>query len=257
MEGKNTFTLDPRRITYFLVVIGIILALAHLIGVFMVYVFGFPKVFGLVNFFNLDKEQNAPTLFSTCLFLINAILFFIIWKLQRLPNKSEITWLFLSALFIFLAFDEFGEIHETLERPVKEVIHTSGFLAFAWVIPYGIASILLLLCLFSFLRKLNKKIRNLFYLSALSYFVGAIGFEMIGAWYVSLGDCNIVCGLLILVEESLEMTGLIILTYALLSLLQSKHMGLKLIIPASNIEIINKPVYQMEKKVSIEFKNKR
>jgi len=246
---KPAFILSPKKVAYFLATVMILLVFVHVIGVLMKYILGHPKVYGLIPFFDLDEEQNLPTLFSTCLFIINGILFFIMWKLQQHNDKRQGTWLFLSALFIFLAIDEFGEIHEQFTQPVKLALSTSGFLYYAWVIPYGIAGILLSIYLVPFFWKMNKKIRTLFFLSALSYLVGAIGFEMIAAWYVSTREYDIVNGFLILFEESFEMTGLIMLVYTLLLLFQKKWLGFEVILhsPYNPSDTIDEPINKIEK----------
>ena len=233
-DQKFTVTLTPKKVVYFLSAIAVFLIIAHVIGIFMKFTLGHNSVYGFVPFSNLNAEKNASTLFSTCLFLISSILFLIVWKVRLKIDKHQWIWLFLSGLFCFLAIDEFSEIHERLVEPVRSALHTSGFLSFAWVIPYGIAGILLSIFLFPFFLQIDKKIRYWFGLSALIYFVGALGFEMIGAWYVSTRDFDIVCGFLIMVEESLEMTGLIMLIYSLLSLLQSKYPEFVIILPSAS-----------------------
>ena len=221
-KNKTLVHLSPKKVVNFLYKIGIFLVFAHLIGVFSKYCFRHPKVYGLIPFFDLDKEQNIPSLFSTGLFSLNSILFLLIWRVKRHTDKRYRVWLFLSGLFFFLILDEFCEIHESISTPFKSALNTSGFLAFAWVIPYGIAGILLSIYLFRFVWSQDKKIRNLFILSALSYFIGAIGFEMLGAAYSTSKECDIVCGLLTMCEESLEMNGLIMLVYTLLSVLNEQ-----------------------------------
>ena len=233
VDQKLTLTLSPKKVVYFLGTIMIFLVITHVIGVLMKFVFGHNSVYGLVPFFNLDAEQNAPTFFSSCLFLINSILLFIMWKVREITDKRQWIWLLLSGISCFLAIDEFAEIHERFSEPVKLGIPISSFLDIAWVIPYGIGTVLLLTLITPFFRQINKKIRRWFGVSVLTYLTGALGFEMIGAWYVSTRPFDIVCGFLIMFEESLEMMGLIMLIYTLLSLLQSKCGKFEIIIPTS------------------------
>jgi hypothetical protein len=64
---------------------------------------------------------------------------------------------------------------------------------------------------------LPRKIRGLFLLAALLYVGGALGLEMVSGVIVSqFGNHNIVFMFFTTIEETLEMTGVIVLIYGLL-----------------------------------------
>ena len=236
IEQRPTVTLHPRNVASFLGAIALFLLVAHLIGLLMKHIIGHDYVYGLVPFFDLDTERNAPNFFSTCLFLINAALFLSVWKAKRVTSEPQRIWLFLSGLFCFLAIDEFFWLHERLVQPVRFALDTSGFFYFAWIIPYGIAVVLLSIFVIPVLWRMDRRIRFLFGLSAATYIAGAVGFEMIGGKYFEMmnGGGDIVYGLIITFEESLEMVGLIMLVYTLLSLVQSKYGGFLILIPGAH-----------------------
>jgi hypothetical protein len=229
IKQQPTITLDPKKTIYFLSSIAIFLFLANLIALLMKYVLGHEYVFGLVPFFDFDEEKNAPTLFSTCLFLINAILFLGLWKVERITSKPQKFWILLSVTFCFLATDEFCMLHERIIFPLGSLLNTSGFFLFAWIIPYGIAVVLLGILGIPVLWRIERRIRFWFGLSAVIFITGAIGFEMIGGKYLDemdmIGKKDIVYALMTTSEELLEMIGLIILIFALLSLIQVKCGG--------------------------------
>jgi hypothetical protein len=229
VEQRPTITLNPRKVIYFLSSVIIFLFLANLIVLLMKYLLGHERVFGLVPLFDFDEEKNVPTFFSTYLFLINAILFLGLWKAERITSKPHKFWILLSVIFCFLAIDEFCMLHELIIFPLGTLLNTSGFFLFAWIIPYGIAFILLGIVGLPILWRIERRIRFLFGLSAVIFITGAIGFEMIGGKYVDemdiIGEKDIVYALMTTSEELLEMIGLIILTYALLLLIRTKCGG--------------------------------
>jgi hypothetical protein len=91
-----------------------------------------------------------------------------------------------------------------------------GIFYYAWVIP-GIALVFFLGCYFySFLLRLPTKTRLRFLISAILYLGGCIGFELIGGKYTELyGDQSLTYALITTVEESLEMSGLIVFIWEL------------------------------------------
>jgi len=141
--------------------------------------------------------------------------------------ESERLWLILSILFCFLALDERYSVHEQLAFPIRSALATSGIFYFAWTIPYGLAVLLLSLYVIPVIWKLEYRIRSLFIMSAAIFLTGSIGLEMLGGWYLERADNNrdMIYILIATVEESLEMAGLVVLVYAILSLLQAEYGG--------------------------------
>lgn len=174
--------------------------------------------FGIVPLFDLKAEQNIPTFFSGCLLILNAGLFAVVWKMLRHSSRRENVWLLFSALFLFLAFDELFQVHEKLVEPIRSTVDTSGLLYFAWVLAYG-AGLLLLAAIFgSRWWRLEPGLRWWLAASAVVYVTGAVGFEMIGGaiYEASNGQGGALYALAYTVEETLEMVGLVMLTYTLL-----------------------------------------
>jgi hypothetical protein len=78
--------------------------------------------------------------------------------MQRKTKNPYILWIILSIIFLFLSVDNISSIHERLATPTRYLLGTSGFLYYAWVIPYSMA-----LCVFvplysKFLLSLPKKL---------------------------------------------------------------------------------------------------
>ena len=159
----------------------------------------------IFKLFNVGAEANVPTFFSTLLFILLSTGSFVLGK-----GKNNIAWNLTSLLFLFLALDEFTQIHEQFTGIFQQLLNADGFLFFAWVIPYGIILILLAIVYIPFLIKLSKKTKTYIFLGAGLYVLGAIGFEMIGATLYQPGTPT---GMYILVsgiEETLEIVGLLL-----------------------------------------------
>jgi len=237
-EKRTRITLNSRNIVILLSTITILLLVAHLVTIAMPYIFeGFEH--GLVrllfSLFFLDGEGNVPAIFSTWLFLLNAVIFLIVWKAACLSGDSHKIWLFLSSVFVFLAFDESISIHERLINPLRQALGATGIFYYAWIIPYGIGVGLVSIFAIPVFWRMQKRIRFWFGLSAATYLVATIGLEMISGKYLVMMNeqKDIVWIFMVTVEESLEMVGLILLVYAQLLLLRNKYNGFLIFMPGA------------------------
>ena len=74
-DHKPSVKMHPVYVVRALGAIWVFLLGSHLCGLYVQYGLGHSFVYGLVPFFDLDVERNAPSLFSASLFLFNGILF--------------------------------------------------------------------------------------------------------------------------------------------------------------------------------------
>ena len=187
----------------------------------------------LFSLFFIDGEGNLPAIFSTCLFLLNAVLFLMVWQAAGPAGDSQKIWLVLAIVFVFLALDESISIHERLIDPLRQALGATGVFYYAWIIPYGIGVLLLAIVAIPVFWRMPKRIRFWFGLSAAIYLFAAIGLEMVSGKYLVMMNENkdIVWILMATLEESLEIAGLIILVYALLLLLRNTYNGFMIIMP--------------------------
>jgi hypothetical protein len=177
----------------------------------------FDKVFKKLY---VDNEQNLPTFYNTFLLLVATGLLYLIFLINVKNIMRDSRWFVLACIFTFLSVDENASIHEFFDTFMPEYVGVggNGAFTFAWVIPYGAVLILLVIYLLSFLRDLPRKIAIGFAASGLIYVTGAIGFEMIGAEIVStVGSQNLTYAWMATVEETFEMTGIILFIYYLLA----------------------------------------
>lgn len=222
--AKNKMSLNPTAIAGSLGAIAVLLVLASIGMQFSKFVLGHGGLKGLVRLFYIDAERNIPTYFSVLLMIFAALLLAVIALLnqkQRTPFASK--WAVLSAGFLFMAFDEAFQVHEKLILPVRALLSgslpdgTLGIFYFAWVIPGGMLVLFLGLFFSRFLLHLPALARHRFLTAATLYLGGAIGVELIGGRYAeSLVAENWTYSLIVTVEESLEMAGLVVFIWALL-----------------------------------------
>jgi hypothetical protein len=129
----------------------------------------------------------------------------------------------LAVLSLIFSFDEGASIHELATQPLQRLFgqNLPGYLHFAWVIPAAIIVIAILSFFMKFFFSLPRRTQILFIISVLVYICGALGMEMISANYAEVnGIKNIVYNVLVTLEETLEMTGMVIAIYALLDYIQ-------------------------------------
>lgn len=226
----------PARITGILAALATMLLLLSLGESFIRYGLGHDYVFGLLaparQIFNVDREQNIPTLFSVGLLLFAALLLGLITVLKRQSRDADVwKWMLLATGFTGLAIDEGWSFHERLIEPLRGLFGPGdlGIFYFAWIIPAMAGVCLLSLLFLGFLFRLPMRTRMTFLGAGVLYLGGAIGIEMLGGRYAELhGLGNLPYQLLAHLEEGMEMTGSIVFVCALLRYLEDQHSELLL-----------------------------
>ena len=174
----------------------------------------------LARLFYVDSEQNIPSLYSTMLLLISALLLSVIAVLKSKQRAAYAKyWALLSVGFLVMAIDEAASIHEITIRPMRNLLGGGelGIFHFAWVVPGIILVLALAVYFLKFLSHLPANTRSGFLLAAALFIGGSIGFELIGGRYAELhGTQSLFYSLIVTVEESLEMAGVIVFIRALL-----------------------------------------
>lgn len=212
-------TISAKKTARFFICAIVGFLLASITGTVAKYLFGRPHLTGLTPLFNVDTEANIPTWYSSSALLVCAALLALIAMAKKAEqDQYTLHWSGLSTIFLLLSVDEAVVLHERLIAPVQSALGTSGIFHFAWVIPMGICVIVLLLLYLRFLAALPAQIQRLFLLAGAIYVSGTIGFEMIGApLWEYYGRETLAAAILTTIEEALEMIGVAVFIYALLS----------------------------------------
>ena len=218
--------MEPGRFAVSLMLVAIVLVVAHVTGAISSHVFHHEQVFGLVDTFDMNVENNVPTFFSTFILVTSAVLLAVITG-QSTADPHAARWKWLAVIFAFMAIDEDASLHELLIEPVRDLLPVAGPLYFAWVIPYGLAVLVIGLLYLRFVWSLAAPTRGLFIGAGSLYLAGALGFESVGGWYFSRhGEMeDLPYSLLVATEEFLEMSGVILFIYALLDYLRGRLAG--------------------------------
>lgn len=223
----SQLTVRPASVAGVLVSVAVLLVSLSLAGQLFRYATGHDRVFGLLRIFNLDLESNVPALFSAVLLLLAAFLLMIIAILEKKRGSSDaLAWAVLSTGFGLMAIDESVSIHEALITPVREWLggQDLGIFYFAWVLPAIALVFVLGVSFLPFLFRLPTKTRYAFVSAAAVYLGGAIGVELVeGQFRETHGNQNMTYNLIVSIEEGLEMVGVIVFVYALLSYLAEYH----------------------------------
>ncbi len=224
-------SLNPRRVVLVLALVAGGLVLANATGLFFSFALGHNHVHGLVPLFDMSRERNVPTWFSSVLLLMGSALLAVVGRgTKQAGNRDHRWWIALALIFLFLAVDESLSFHEKLNRPFATEHEAEGVFHYAWVIPYGVLVLVLGLLSLRFLLRLPSATRLRLVVAAALYVGGAVGMEMLaGVIAVHSGSEESLAGhVATAFEESLEMSGVIVMIYALLTHIESHLPGLNI-----------------------------
>jgi len=218
---KQKIIIEPARITCILGIVIALLVLASIAVKVFEFETGRHNVYGLIRQFYLDNEGNVPSFFSSIILLISAVLLAIIAvSKKRVQDSYAINWAILSIIFLYLAFDEAASIHEMFSSPVMDILsrpHQGPLFHLGWTIPFTALVVVFAISYWKFLFHLPANIKAFFSIAGILYITGAIGGEILQIWYHHLyGPDNLTYCMVIMLEETLEMIGILIFIHALL-----------------------------------------
>ncbi len=219
-----TLTIDSKKIVRALSWIVLSLIGAHILGQAADYYYSLDGEHRLVELFNLDRELNIPSVYSSATLLLCAVLLGMI-ALSVREKKAPYFWhwLGLGAGFLYMSLDELLSIHEKVSVAVRHALDTTGFLWHAWVIPYGLLAVVIAVAYLRFLRHLPQRTRWFFVLAGGLFLGGAVGVEMLSAQVmIETGKTSLLWRAVTTVEEALEMAGVVVFIYALLEYIHEK-----------------------------------
>ncbi|MCK4732701.1 MAG: hypothetical protein KAT65_09625 [Methanophagales archaeon] len=213
----------PSKVFKILLILIIFLILANTAGLLSTYLFGHSNVYGLVPLFHLDREANVPTWYSsTTLFVCSILLGIIAFTKKIERDRYRLHWGILSIFFLYLSIDEAAGIHELTMRPLEYLFNLEGIFHFSWVI-IGIPLVFIFVIAYAkFVINLPRKIGLLFILSGVLFVGGALGMELIDGWYAfTTGEYNLMYQMMTMLEEMLEMIGIAVFIYSLLTYIRT------------------------------------
>lgn len=226
----NFLSISLKSIIKSLVFLTILFVVLSLSGQVYRYYFNNGEERYLTQMFNLDDEMNFPTYFSSLLLLCSSVIFLLVASAKRISKDNfYLNWYGLSFIFLFMSMDEILMLHEQFSAPIRSVMHTSDFFYFAWLLPAIISMLVFIVFNIKFLFNMPRKFQKLFVTSAVMYVFGAFGMEMIGGKFLSFyGQNNFSYAVITTIEETLELSGSILLLYTLLLYKKSELPNLSL-----------------------------
>ena len=218
----NRLNISAKKVFIWLLAILAILLALHIVGQYLWHIVGWTHLSIYVDRFNMNEEISAPTWFATILLLASSVLLWMTGTAEALTKQASAKyWKSLAIIFLFLSIDESASIHEVLSDPMRAILNIqAGALYYAWVVPAVFLLVLLAVVFFKFWLDLPVRTRWLIFIAGGLYVGGAVGVEILGAYYATtLGGYDFGYYLLVAVEEGLEKLGAIIFIYALMAYL--------------------------------------
>ena len=208
-------------------IVGILFIL-HASQLIAYYLIADSNKFDFIELLDFDYEGNLPSFYSALAILLAAFLLLIIAYKKFLNNESfKRHWAILCIIFIGLSLDEGLGLHEELGDFVEslQLFEATGFLYFAWIVPYGLLLTLFLFSYSKFIFSLPKTTMLKFVSAGGIFIFGALGLESISAKEADLnGSTTILYSALYTIEELCEMLGIVLFIHALLEYI-SKDIG--------------------------------
>jgi hypothetical protein len=184
------------------------------------YFYGTNHFVQFVRLFNISGEANIPTWFTSIMLFWSAALLRAIAQEERDRGERRFLrhWLVLAMGLTYISMDEVAQIHEIAIQPLRDRFDARGFLYEAWVVPASVLVVLVLVGYLRFLARLPPETRLGFVLSGGVYVVGALGMELVSGYLADYHpDQTVLRGALATLEDFLEMFGIVLFIYTLLT----------------------------------------
>ncbi len=210
-EANSIITVDgPRTVKVLIMIAFCIVALSVAIN-----------LAGLdINRLDVDEEASLGTLWTGLQFGLLILLLLARTVLAHRVGENWRPWLVVAMCAAYVMADDVITIHEATTEPLRAALGTSGFLTFAWIIPYTVVAFAVSVSLFPWVRKLNPVTRTGMFIAAGVFLTGAVVMEGIGGTLIdAAGQASVNDGagftstkymLSTSLEEFLEMVGVAI-----------------------------------------------
>jgi hypothetical protein len=233
VPARVTLSIRPSRVWIVLSLIVIGLVIASTAGRVLLTVIDGDTYRGVREIayrLDLDRENTLPAWFSSLLLFTCAAALAVVWRI-RVKCRGEFVWRWavLAAAFLYLSLDESASLHEILIEPLRRRMGWGGILYFSWVVPGAVIVLGFGLSYLQFWWRLPRGIRGRVCTAAVLYVGGAMGMELVGGALADAYGLHAMSYTIVMtIEESLEMVGLIVFLSALLELIRREAPSLSL-----------------------------
>ena len=215
-----TLIVKPVVLVKYLAVTITCFSTAHFVSQYLNHVAGYTHQWGLERQFNLVNEANIPAWYSAVALLFSALLLTVVAARERQAGGVDARhWAGLALIFYYLSLDEAAQIREMMK--VFDGLRPTGVFFYSWILVGGGVVGLLGVLYLGFLTRLPAATRWVFVLAGSLYVTGALGVEMLESRYHYLTHTwtDLPYGLMVGVEETLEMSGIALFIYVISSYL--------------------------------------
>jgi hypothetical protein len=212
-DTAQHFAITPGRLARVLCMTLAFLFAMHGLTLFVAYGLGYPVAKGFVPAFNVDFENNFPTFVAFLILIACGLVSAWSSAAETRRPRHRRAWALVAFLFLLLAADEAFTLHEQLGEFLFAEFGALGLPMFAWVVPYGIAVVLLGAFLLRWFLELERPVQISLFLAGFLFIGGAIGLELVASAYyealpVDRPDFRTLGGdLLATLEEASEFAG--------------------------------------------------
>jgi hypothetical protein len=234
-------SLNPKTIFITLASISVILVLISFIGVVILTPYAGNPYTGdpsatptnlskLVLRFDVLQEGNIPSWYSGAILFITAVLLGLIAANKHgQRDRFRWHWVVLAALFLLFSLDEVAYLHEGIDHIIDR--SSLSILDIGWIIPAAFFVLIVGIWYIPFIRHLPTETRRLVIISAVFFLSGALILEALDNLLLEAFDVQ---SAVILTnnhfQDLLEMLGVSLFIYALLSYMRSYMSPLRLIV---------------------------
>lgn len=241
-KPQHTIKINPAKVTISLFVVSLVIIILSFMGQRDFRVGSPVTKFFLEMYkteFYVNNGENVATYWNMLLLIIMTGLAFTIAIVKYAQkDKHKYEWWILTAIFLYFATDELSTLHQKFIKLFINMPTMADAGHFKWL--YVLATvivILLLVFLTRFYIHLDHKNKILFPISLILYFLGEYRGEYFGGVYAQLHNAkNSLFMITTHIEEFVELTGIIIMIYILLTYFTSHISELQFIEQKSDKE---------------------
>ncbi len=198
------------------------LLVGHVTGLFGEELFGWSRTSGVLRQFDLNGEGNLAAWYESMVLFAAALVALGVFLAHQGRHPLAPRWGLLAGLLMLMAIDEAAQLHDMATGPLRRGLDLDpGALYFAWVIPALVILAAAAIYLFPLMVSLPGQARTRLLIAMAVYVGGALIVEMISGFAVAEGHDTAHYYAVITVEETLELTGGVLLVSALMTLLRS------------------------------------
>ncbi|HEX6257500.1 MAG TPA: hypothetical protein VFZ70_16945 [Euzebyales bacterium] len=209
----RTLVIDVVRVHRFMAIVTGLLA----VGAAAALVIQYPLGFGggtagaaARRLFGLNGERGFWAAASFLFLFVTAVTVHLgTWADNVNPSVATHSrrWRLLALAMVFVAFDEAFRVHEWINGFLQTRLGLTGFLHFAWVIPYGAAAAVIAGLMVRPLSELPRRTAALMVAGGFCYVLGAAGAELLDGQLKTINAPRSVRETQIVIEEALEWAG--------------------------------------------------